>query len=114
MTPKQIAEVCHEANRAITKHTKDVPLQPSWDSAPDEMKESAVHGVEWRLKNLDAPAAKQHEEWMRHKLAEGWKLGPTKDPVAKTHPALIPYDQLSADVRSKDAVFTNIIRALAS
>lgn len=113
MEPKQIASVCHEANRALTKILQDVPLQPHWDDAPEEMIRSSVQGVVWRMDHPDAPASAQHDEWMRSKIADGWKLGPTKDSEKKEHPALIPYDQLATGVKRKDAVFTALVLALA-
>ena len=113
MTPEAIAEVCHEANRALTLHTKDVPVQPHWAEAPDEMKVSSVGGVKWRLANLGAAASAQHDEWMRAKIADGWVLGEKKDAEKKTHPALIPYEHLAPEVKAKDAVFTAIVCALA-
>jgi len=109
-----IAEVCHEANRALTVHTAEVPLQPHWADAPEEMKRSTVQGIEWRLAHPDAPASAQHEEWMRSKLADGWTLGPKKDPEKKTHPALIPYGDLPEPVKAKDALFTAIVLALGA
>ncbi len=114
MTPKQIAFVCHEANRAITSIVGDVPLQPPWWDAPEEMIRSSVQGVVWRMDHPGAPASAQHDEWMRAKLADGWTLGPTKDPELKTHPALVPYEQLADGVKAKDAVFTAIVLALAA
>ena len=112
-TNAEIAEICHEANRAITRHIRDVPLQPPWHEAPFEMVESSIAGVKWRIANLDAPASAQHDEWMRSKLAAGWVLGPTKDADKKTHPALVPYDDLPSGTQAKDALFTAIVRALA-
>lgn len=114
MTPEQIAEVCHEANRAITKHAKDVPVQPPWDDSPAEMTVGCVNGVKWRMAHRDAPASAQHEEWMRAKLADGWIFGSVKDAAAKTHPALIPYADLPSAVKAKDAVFTAIVLALSA
>lgn len=114
MNPKQIASICHEANRAITVITQDVPVQPPWAEAPEEMIRSSVQGVVWRMNNPTAPASAQHDEWMRAKLADGWKLGLVKDAALKTHPALIPYDQLAPGVKVKDVVFTAIVLALAT
>lgn len=111
-SPEVIAEVCHEANRALTNHTKDVPVQPPWADAPEEMKKSSVEGVKWRLAHPDAPASAQHEEWMRSKIADGWKYGPKKDPEKKEHSALVPYGDLDPKVRSKDALFTAVVKAL--
>ncbi len=113
MNPKQIAHVCHEANRAVTSIIGDVPLQPHWDEAPEEMIRSSVQGVVWRMDNPSAPAAAQHEEWMRAKLADGWTKGPTKDPKLKTHPALVPYAELPEPVKAKDRLFTAVVLALA-
>ncbi len=113
MSPKQIAHVCHEANRALTEIIADVPVQPAWGLAPEEMFRSSVAGVVWRMDHPDAPASAQHDEWMRAKLADGWVLGPTKDAEKKTHPALIPYADLAEGVKKKDAVFTAIVLALA-
>ncbi len=112
MDAKQIARVVHEANRALTVILQDVPVQPPWDEAPEEMVTSSISGIEWRLANREAPASAQHEEWMRAKIAAGWTLGPTKDNVAKTHPALIPYAELAEGVKAKDAVFSAIVLAL--
>lgn len=111
-SPEAIAEVCHEANRVLTRHIGDVDVQPPWDEAPEEMKKSSIHGVKWRLANWDAPASAQHEEWMKQKLADGWTLGAKKDPEKKTHPALVPYGDLPQPVKAKDAVFVGIIKAL--
>jgi hypothetical protein len=113
MDPKHIARVCHEANRALTQILQDVPLQPHWDDAPEEMIRSSVQGVVWRMDHPTAPASAQHDEWMRQKFADGWVLGPTKDSQAKTHPALVPYDQLAEGVKMKDKVFTAIVLSMA-
>ncbi len=114
MDPKSIARVAHEANRALTQILQDVPLQPYWDEAPEEMIRSSTQGVVWRLNHPMAPAGEQHDEWMRQKIADGWVLGATKDSVAKTHPALVPYESLPEGVKAKDKVFTAIVLALAT
>lgn len=114
MQPKHIAHVCHEANRALTEIIGDVPVQPHWADAPEEMIRSSVQGVVWRLDNPNAPASAQHDEWMRSKLADGWKLGPVKDSEKKEHPALIPYAELAPGVKKKDAAFTALVLALGA
>lgn len=111
-TVDQIAEVCHEANRILTKHVADVPVQPSWSDAPEEMRVSTTVGVRFMIDNPDATAEQSHEDWSKGKVAAGWKYGPVKDEVAKTHPALIAYADLPEGTRRKDALFRAVVAAL--
>lgn len=112
MKPIEIAAVCHEANRELTRILKDVPLQAHWDECSEDMKASALVGVEWRINNPDAPASASHEVWVQERLSKGWILGPERSNEKKTHPALIPYAQLPPGVQLKDKVFVSIILAL--
>ena len=43
-----------------------------------------------------------HDNWMKFRLEEGWVYGPVKDVEAKTHPDLVPYDELPEVERAKD------------
>lgn len=36
-----------------------------------------------------------HEVWAAGRQQDGWSYGPVRDDVAKTHPCLIPYEDLS-------------------
>ncbi|SRR6266576_266515 len=111
---KQIALICHEANRAYCSTIGD-DSQPSWDAAPDWQKDSAKNGVNFHLKILSeggepSPSA-SHESWLRQKLEEGWKYGPVKDAVKKEHPCFVPYDELPEDQKQKDYIFAAIVRS---
>lgn len=108
-----IARVCHEANRALTIIIQDVPVQPPWDEAPEEMRLSAVNGVIFNIENPDAPPSASHDNWMQVRLSNGWTLGPVKDAEKKTHPALVPYEQLPEAVQRKDRLFKAIVGALS-
>jgi hypothetical protein len=111
-TVEQIAEVCHEANRILTKHVADVPVQPMWQAAPEEMRTSSMRGVQFAIDNPNATPEEQHRAWCNDKLNDGWSYGPRKDAAAKTHPALIPYDRLPEGTRRKDALFRAVVAAL--
>src|SRR5262245_16350690 len=39
-------------------------------------------------------AENAHDHWGRQRLEDGWRWGPGRDDVAKTHPLLIPYGDL--------------------
>jgi hypothetical protein len=108
----QIARVAHEANRAFCKTIGDFS-QLSWDEAPNWQKDSAINGVRFHLHNPEAGPAASHENWMKEKVAAGWKFGPTKNVEAKEHPCMVPYDELPENQRRKDDLFIGIVHALA-
>lgn len=36
-----------------------------------------------------------HEVWAKNRLQEGWTYGECRDDIKKTHPCLIPYEELT-------------------
>ncbi len=106
----KIAQICHEANRAVCV-TNDDLSQPSWDEAPDWQKTSAINGVLFHIAHPHANPRDSHDNWMAEKLRAGWTYGPTKDANAKTHPCLLPYSQLPMSERVKDQILSSIVAA---
>lgn len=47
------------------------------------------------------------------KQAAGWRYGAVKNAEAKTHPLMVPYAELPAAERRKDALIQTIVDALA-
>jgi hypothetical protein len=107
---EDIARVTHEVNRAYCTAIGDDSQIP-WDEAPDWQKESALAGVAAHLQNDMTPRA-SHELWCKHKLADGWSWGITKDEKAKKHPCLVPYDSLPKEQRVKDYLFSAVVHSL--
>jgi hypothetical protein len=107
-----IAAVCHEANRALCAVNGD-HSQPSWIAAPEWQRASAIDGVLHAYAFPDATPEDSHNNWMAGKIADGWVYGEVKDTVAKTHPCMVPFDQLPEWQQKKDKLFLAIVRALA-
>jgi hypothetical protein len=107
----EIAEVCHEVNRAYCQAIGD-NSQPPWKDAPEWQKGSAVRGVEFHIDSPNAGPEGSHNNWMKEKEAAGWTWGPVKDPEKKEHPQLAPYSRLPAEQKAKDYIFTAIVHAL--
>ena len=104
-----IASVCHAANRALCLAVGDLSQLP-WEDAPSWQRNSAVAGVEEALRG--ANPEQLHDSWMAAKAKDGWVYGPTKDAIAKTHPSLKAYVDLSDADKLKDALFFGIVQAL--
>lgn len=113
MIDEQIAELAHEAIRVYCRLIGDA-RQPSWGDAPAWQKDSAVSGVAFRRENPNAPASRQHEQWLKEKIRTGWNHGPIKDTTKKEHPCIVPYDELPVEQRRKDSLFSGIVAACLS
>lgn len=107
---EEIAQVVHEANRALQIVNGD-PVSPSWDDLDPETRESAIDGV--KVVQGGATARQSHENWVRFKVQHGWTYGEAKSDAEKTHPCLVDYDDLPADQRVKDSLFGAIVHALS-
>lgn len=47
-------------------------------------------------------AENTHDVWAQGRLKEGWKYGPARDDKKKTHPCLVPYDELPDSEKEYD------------
>ena len=110
MNMNQIARVCHEVNRAYCEALGDFS-QLAWEEAPEWQRVSARMGVDLHRSGDFGPEA-SHISWMKQKIDEGWVYGPVKDPNAKEHPCIVPFDRLSREQQAKDFIFRAIVHAL--
>jgi hypothetical protein len=111
MQVEQIAQVCHEANKAYCQSIGD-NSQPSWENAPDWQKQSAINGVKYHLETPDAKPEDSHNSWLKEKEADGWKYGEVKNPETKEHTCYVPYSELPAEQQKKDALFIAVVHSL--
>jgi hypothetical protein len=108
LTTYEIAKVCYEAVRAYCESLGDMTRHP-WHESEPWAKEQAVACAKFVLSNLTIGGPGLHAHWMSNKLAAGWKYGPQKSAIAKTHPSLKPWDQLPATEQVKNLLFANIV-----
>ena len=107
---EQIAQVCHETNRAYCQTIGD-DSQPTWENAPEWQKKSAQNGVIFHIENPLSNPWDSHENWVREKRAQGWVFGPVKDPEKKEHPCMVPFHQLPMEQQMKDQLFISIVKS---
>jgi hypothetical protein len=66
----------------------------------------------FRLENPNAGHDAQHNAWLEEKVNDGWVYGEIKDAEAKTHPCIVPFEQLPEFQKKKDALFCAIVDSL--
>lgn len=60
-----------------------------------ELPEELVLLVDQMSKNV-------HDVWAENRIAQGWKYGECRNDEQKTHPCLVPYEELSEDEKEYD------------
>jgi len=125
-----IARACHSAWYAYTVLALGEEGQP-WESAPEWQRESILSVVgfwdfsvvlqfpdeipspeivsDWARSELPSLS---HENWAKARKEAGWVYGEVKDADKKTHPCLVPYNDLPKNQRMKDTVVLEAYLAL--
>lgn len=103
--PEEIAEICHEVNRAYCEAIGETIGQRPWNEAPEWQIKSAINGVKTHMNNPLLSPKESHEAWKKEKLEDGWSYGPVKDEEKKQHPCLVDYTDLPMVQRAKDYIF---------
>ena len=67
------------------------PIDTSDVELPKEMEQL----VEEMSKNV-------HDVWAEARISQGWKYGKKRDDEQKTHPCLVPYDELPEEEKEYD------------
>jgi hypothetical protein len=135
-SPARALHDCYVARRTAAGETAaDNPSLVPWDLLPEDLKASNRDQVaHLRVKLFavgrdlapgpdgpDAPlepaeierlAEMEHRRWCEHHRFAGWTLGPSKDSEAKVTPYLVPWEDLSEEVRDIDREFARAISDL--
>ena len=107
-----IAQICHEANRALCKVLGDRVL-PEWGALDNESQGITVRAVRYILDQQPAPSlAEIHERWRMDKVMHGWTYGEVTDDAKKTHKNMTLYIDLPVEQKAKDSLFLNIVFSL--
>lgn len=106
-----IATIAHGINLAYSASLGDHSHSP-WEETPEELKKSIEYGVKMHLENPETTPEQSHESWLAQKEIDGWVYGEVKDLENKTHPCILPYDQLPAEQKTKDYLFKAVVTLL--
>jgi ryanodine receptor 2 len=80
---------------------------------PGPIDTSAVELTEELVELTEQLAANAHENWAKHRMREGWRWGPARSDLNRTHPDLIPYSQLDERAKQYDRLaVTEMLRTI--
>jgi hypothetical protein len=130
----RIARAIHDANRRRLKRDNSFtlrdPAQVGWTELQAAMKDATRDRASWIVMMLRAMgltlravpsgrdpavfflapgeveemAKMEHERWVSAKLRDGWQYGPNRDDNRRSHPCLVPWDQLGPSEQERDRV----------
>lgn len=128
---EELARAIHEAyvERRLLEGSvavDDSALKP-WNRLPEALKELNRHqaadlgnkvdliGCEIRVlqsckdpirnfseREVELLAEREHERWVHQRLRDGWVYGDVKDAEKKQSPYLVPYEELSEEIKDRD------------
>ena len=49
-------------------------------------------------------AQNNHDNWAHQRIEDGWTYGPQRDDIRKTHPDLVPYEELAEGEKEYDRI----------
>lgn len=104
-----IAKQAYQAT-AIYLHANGHDMCP-WDSLPPDVRNVMIVAVEEYVSVNFAHPINIHSRWYTAMKEVGWDYGEVFSNEAKTHPYMIAYDELPAELRTKDALFLQSVMA---
>jgi len=107
---EELARIVYEATRLEALWSKRSIVPEPWDERDEAFRKQMIDNVT-KYMNLDElPTPEQaHNSWMNNYFKMGWNYGEKRDPVLKTHPDLVPFDELPKDEKDKDAIYLTIL-----
>ncbi len=101
-TALQIAEIIHSVSSLIPR--PDGSEVGSWQDLPDTFKKNAENAVIQIMNSSSHSPEDLHNLWMKPLVNGGWSQGPY-DRENKTHPCLIPFEELPESEVLKDEIW---------
>jgi len=85
----------------------EAPIVPEpWPMREDDFRLQFLDVIERQCgPNRCSSPEELHDDWVKAYEKNGWRYGPVRDREKRTHPDMVPYDDLGQLERDKDSVF---------
>lgn len=107
MNSNNIARVCYAVMNAYRTGLGEMS-RVEWDKLKKAEQNNFTEAVSAQIESPKTPE-EQHNEWLEHKIAEGWTYAEKEDVEEKQTPHLIPYEALPSEQKVKDLLFHAVI-----
>lgn len=109
---EDLARICHEAHLALRIGLNASADDMHFDALPQWRKDMVTRQV--RLFREGKGPREVHQAWIETMTAQGWRYGTSRNLIQKTHPDMVPYDQLPVEEKAKvrqayRIVFTHVL-----
>jgi hypothetical protein len=100
------AEFVYEGAR-LQARAMDAPVVPEpWSEREAPFRAQFLDVIEMMCgPDRKSSPEELHDDWVRAYEDMGWRYGPVRDKEAKTHPDMVPFNELGFREQIKDAVF---------
>lgn len=105
-----LPEAVKEDNRQQANRIHRLLTAAGYEISP--FQEWSASGFAFQPEEVERMARSEHEQWRRAKEADGWRCGPVRDGKARTHPDLVPWEELPEEERAKNVAFVRQLPSL--
>lgn len=105
------ARTAHAVNKVYCESIGDFS-HVKWSKAEQWQRESYAAGVIGIMRNQETTPEQTHSSWVAKKKFDGWVYGEKKDAEKKTHPYMVPYEELPDEQKLKDQLFVAVVRSV--
>ena len=100
------AEFVYEAARLAAIAARAPVIPAPWREREAAFQAQFLNVIERQCGDERSESPEElHGSWVQSYLSMGWTYASIYDPIAKTHPDLVPYENLGQLEKDKDSVF---------
>jgi len=107
-----IAAVAYAANRQFSQIVGGKPVNPPWEEYPEDLKQNLITAVKKTVNEKIVSAKLNHLQWVKDRMDMGYEKGENINWKKKTHPDLVPFEELPLSSQLKNVLFLAIVNSL--